>query len=80
MSLKIDVSPSDSATPELRRIIGRIQPDGGLGQVLGRTLANTLKARVRERNRTPNRVGGKRTNFWGRIAQGVQTRWWARAR
>jgi len=72
MSLKIDVSLSDSATPELRRIIGQIQPGGGLGQVLGRALANTLKAHFRERNRTPNRLGGKRTNFWSRVGQGVQ--------
>ena len=71
MSVKIDIAINDQATPELRRIIRQVEPGGPLGLVLGRALANVLKSHFRERNKTPNKLKGARTNFWSQVAAGV---------
>lgn len=39
---------------------------------LGRATANDLKSHFRTKNRTPNHLGGKRTNFWRQVADSVQ--------
>ena len=62
----------DEISPDIRRLLRDVAPDGALGKVLGRAGANALKAHFRLRNRTPNRLGGKRTNFWSRVAESVQ--------
>lgn len=73
MSLRIDITVEDGATPELAEMLQRIRPGGGLGKAMGRGLANALKGHFRARNAdSPNKLGGKRTNFWSRVAQGVQ--------
>jgi hypothetical protein len=40
-------------------------------KVVGREGVNRLKAHFRERQKTPNRLGGTRQNFWRQIAQSV---------
>jgi hypothetical protein len=73
MSLRIEITLEDNATPEIREMLRRIRPGGGLGMAMGRGLGGVLKAHFRARNvDSPNRLGGKRTNFWSRVAQGVQ--------
>lgn len=68
----ITIDVTDTATPALRQIIGDVKPGGGLGTVMGRALANTLKKHFRARNVVPNKLGGKRTNFWSAVASSVQ--------
>jgi hypothetical protein len=68
----ITIDITDAATPALRQIIGDVKPGGGLGTVMGRALANTLKKHFRARNVVPNKLGGKRTNFWSAVASSVQ--------
>jgi hypothetical protein len=71
--MKIELTVEDGATPELEAMLARIRPGSGLGKAMGRGLANVLKAHFRSRNAdSPNKLGGKRTNFWSRVAQGVQ--------
>jgi hypothetical protein len=73
MSLRIDITVDDGATPEIQDMLRKIRPGAGLGRAMGRGLANTLKAHFRARNAdSPNKLGGRRTNFWSRVAQGVQ--------
>lgn len=62
----------DEITPDIRRLLRDVRPEGSLGKVLGRAGANALKSHFRKRNRTPNRLGGKRTHFWSRVAESVQ--------
>ncbi len=44
----------------------------GMMRVVGRRGANELKKHFRIRNRTPNKLGGERTNWWQRVADSVQ--------
>ena len=61
----------DSVTPDLRRLLRDARADGALGAVLGRAGANVLRKHFRARNKTPNKLGGTRTNFWSRVAESV---------
>ena len=70
--IKLTLDVSDAATPALKQILADIKPGGPLGQVMGRALADTLKKHFRERNKTPNKLGGKRQNFWTAVSAGVQ--------
>jgi hypothetical protein len=73
MSIRLEISLTDHATPELQALMAKIRPGGAVHKVMGRALANTLKTHFRARNTdSPNKLGGKRTNFWSRVAQGVQ--------
>lgn len=71
--MKIEIDIKDSATPALREVAAQIAPGGPMIKALGRSLANTLKAHFRARNAdSPNKLGGKRTNFWSAVAATVQ--------
>ena len=71
--MNIRLTITDHATPELQELMAKLRPGTGLRKVMGRALANSLKAHFRARNAdSPNKLGGKRTNFWSRVAQGVQ--------
>ena len=63
----------DGISPDLRRLQSAVQADGALGKVLGRAVANVLKKHFREKNKTGNKLGGKRTNFWSRVAEAVNS-------
>ncbi|MCC6356915.1 MAG: hypothetical protein IT577_23765 [Verrucomicrobiae bacterium] len=63
----------DTLSPRLQRALKSITSPSGLPTVLGRAGANALRAHFRSRNRTANALGGKRTNFWSRVAEAVQS-------
>jgi hypothetical protein len=63
----------DEVTPHLRRLLKQADSNGPLAKVLGRAGANELKKHFRSRNKTPNKLGGTRTNFWSRVAESVQS-------
>lgn len=63
----------DDVTPHLRRIFTRMQPGGAASKILGRAAANELRRHFRDLNtQRPNRLGGKRSNFYSRVAETVQ--------
>lgn len=62
----------DEVTPHLRKLLAQAEGDGPLAKVLGRAGANVLKKHFRARNKTPNKLGGARTNFWSAVAASVQ--------
>ena len=71
LSIKLN---KDEVTPHLRKLLKQTKANGPLGRVLGRAAGNVLKAHFRARNsKQSNKLGGKRTNFWSRVAQSVQT-------
>ena len=70
ITLRLD---RDEVTPHLRRLLRESESDSPLGRVLGRAASNELKKHFRARNQTGNKLGGKRTNFWSRVAQSVQS-------
>lgn len=70
MAVEIQLA-RDEVTPALRRLLREATGSSGLSAVLGRAGRNVLVAHFRERNQTPNRLGGKRTNFWSRVAESV---------
>ena len=70
ITLRID---RDTLTPDLRRLLRMAATNGRLATVIGRAGANVLKKHFRDRNKTPNKLGGKRTNFWSRVAESVQS-------
>lgn len=62
----------DEVTPHLRRLLKQAEPGSPLFRVLGRATANELKKHFRARNsKQPNKLGGRRTNFWSRVAESV---------
>lgn len=70
--IRLTFDLKDSATPELKRILAAATDlSGGIGAVMGRAMAATLKTHYQDRNRTPNKLGGKRTNFWSQVAATV---------
>ena len=50
-----------------------IASDHALLRILGRRGANDLKKHFRSRNSTPNKLGGRRSNFWLQVASSVQS-------
>jgi hypothetical protein len=70
ISIKLE---KDEVTPHLRKLLKEAESNGPLAKVLGRAGANTLKKHFRSRNKTPNQLGGTRTNFWSRVAESVQS-------
>ncbi len=63
---------SGAATAAMRRLMDQAANPAAMLKVVSRKGANELKTHFRMRNRTPNKLGGKRTNFWQRIADSVQ--------
>jgi uncharacterized protein (DUF697 family) len=57
---------------KINRFAAQTKNPTGLMKVLGREAANRLKAHFRAKNKTPNKLGGKRENFWNRVGQSVQ--------
>lgn len=64
----------DEVTPHLRKLLKEAATNSPLSRVLGRAAANELKKHFRARNASSaNKLGGKRTNFWSRVAESVQS-------
>lgn len=63
----------NEVTPHLRSLLAQAATNGPLANVLGRAGANVLKNYFRERNKTGNKLGGRRTNFWSAVAMSVQS-------
>ena len=61
----------NGAQSELRELAGRIENPQALLKVLGRRGSNELINWFRQRNQTPNKLGGRRSNFWRKIADSV---------
>lgn len=64
---------SDTVSPHLKKLVRDVRPEGALGKVLGRAASNELRKFYRELNaKRPNKLGGKRSNFYSRVAEAVQ--------
>lgn len=61
-----------SVRSELRRVLGLAKKPERMLRVVGRRGANEMKAHFRQRNTVPNKLGGRRTNYWRRVADSVQ--------
>lgn len=62
---------SGSDLRPLADLIAQAKRPTAMAKELGRRGTNELKAWFRQRNRTPNRMGGRRSNLWARIADSV---------
>lgn len=72
MSLGLQLQLKDDATPAFRRLTAGIQRPGvreAMGQAIGGKLRTHLRRLDRERR---NKLGGRRTNFYGRAVKAVQ--------
>ena len=70
----ITISFTDSGIiRELSEIGARVRRPAALLKVLGRKANSELKSHFRRRNRVPNRLGGRRTNYWRRVADSVNS-------
>lgn len=49
-------------------IQGELKRPKALNDALGRRLARELQGHFRDRNKTPNKLGGQKTNFWKQVA------------
>lgn len=68
----IEVTITDTARPELNRLTKKAaNPIPGLN-IAARGVANLVRASLRQKDKTANRLGGKRTYFWGALANMVQ--------
>lgn len=72
MSVIVTIDHRDAATPSLQRLKGAMKrPEirSAIGGAVRRDLRNYFRKLDQER---PNRLGGRRTNFYGRAVQAVQ--------
>lgn len=60
------------AQDRLQRVLNQTKRPKGILLVAGREVANRLKVHYREKQKTPNKLGGKRTNFWNQVGRAVQ--------
>lgn len=68
----IGVTVTDKGTVQkLDALARQLKNPVGLAKVLGREASNRLKAHFREKQKTPNRLGGQRQNFWRQVMQSV---------
>lgn len=71
MSAGIQIRLSDGATPVVRGVLGQL-PIERTGPVAGRAASNLIRQHLVARNSThPNKLGGKRTQFWSRAARSI---------
>ncbi len=56
----------------LQRVLDRTERPAGMLRIVGREVGNRLRVHYREKQKTPNRLGGKRTNFWLQVGRSVQ--------
>jgi len=70
----LEIILNDKETTEgLGQIADRVSNPIAMLSVVGRRGANELKSHFRARNNTPNKLGGRRTNFWRQIADSVNS-------
>jgi hypothetical protein len=70
ISIRIDAT---SAQEQLDRILGATRNPRRIYAAGGAAVRNRLVAHYREKQRTgPNKLGGKRTNFWLQVGRSVQ--------
>ena len=63
---------SGSALTGLRDLLDGAQRPEAMLKEVSRRGQNELKAWFRRRNQTPNKLGGRRSNFWLQVANSVQ--------
>lgn len=68
----IKITGADATGRNLQALSARLANPDGLSKVVGRLGVNLLKDHFRSRNATPNKLGGRRTNYWQRVADSVQ--------
>lgn len=72
----ISINIQGQGSAELQRKLSvallRTSNPSALLKEVGRRGANELKTHFRGRNRIPNKLGGRRTNYWRRVADSVQ--------
>lgn len=70
ISVEIDISGAAALSSRMRALHARLGPE--MLEAMGRGMANGLRKHFLERNQTPNRLGGERTNFWQGVASATQ--------
>lgn len=71
MNVGISIDARETARPAIMRVKGVLQP-ARLNPVIGRAGVNVYRAYLFNQNRTrPNKLGGKRTNFYATAARGT---------
>lgn len=71
MSLGISIDIRDTVRPAMARLNGALRPEQ-LNPVIGRAAVNVYRGHLLQLNRTrPNKLGGKRTNFYAQAGRGT---------
>jgi hypothetical protein len=69
--MSFSISIRDNATPKLRALVDAMKP-GKINPLIGRIGVNAVKKHFYHLNQTrPNKLGGKRTNYWYGAANGT---------
>lgn len=69
--LTLTLTPQDDARPQFARVVRSLER-GDLRRVMGRAAAAVLRKHFSLRDQEGNRLGGKRTHFWGQVRRSVQ--------
>ena len=71
MTLRLGIE-LDTATPAMRQALAGLQDKQGLLMAMGRGVVNHTSRHVRAWGGAhPNKLGGRRTNYWSRIARRI---------
>jgi len=66
--ISVSVIIEDNSRTILVEVQGQVKNRAGLNKVLANRWADELKDHFRSKNATPNKLGGRRTNFWNGVA------------
>ena len=68
--LSVRINVTDTATPALRRLEAGLQP-ARLAPIIGRSARNATREHLFAKDATGNRLGGRRTHYYGTAARGT---------
>ena len=69
--MKLTIAWRDQLTPDAKLLIQRVRRPRSILMPAGRKLASLLRRHFREKNGTPNRLGGERTQYWAQASRSV---------
>jgi hypothetical protein len=72
VAVSVGIGGGEGLRRVLRDALARTSNPRGLLMEVGRRGANDVRAHLRKRNLKGNKLGGRRTNYWRRVADSVQ--------
>lgn len=73
MSVAITIEGAGSTAAKLAALAGKLERPTALYKIVEEQAKNQLKLHFRDRDTIPNKLGGRRSHYWQRIAESVSS-------